>query len=83
MKRIPVAISLLLVFSATVSASLLPLNRGHHPKKAGSASQARVEYHGSAPYSAEGRLYFPTSGRSTPPPAAQTHLKQKAQRASR
>jgi len=83
MKRIPVALSLLLVFSASVSASVLPLNWGHRSKKAVLASQTRVEYHGSAPYSAEGRLYFPAGNRTAAPPAAPSRVKQKAQRASR
>jgi hypothetical protein len=83
MKRIPVALLLLAVSSALVPASVLPLNWGRHSKKAASASQTRVEYHGSTAYSAKGRLYFPAASRLTPPPAAPSRMKQKTQRASR
>jgi len=65
MKRTFIAATLLIAASVSASATVKPLSWAHRGKKMPPVTSTRVEYHGSAAYSAEGRLYFPPAGRET------------------
>jgi len=74
MKRLLIAASLTTAASVLAPASVKPLPWVHRGKKMPSVSSNRVEYHGRAGYSVEGRLYFPSSGGQTTAPPAQAKV---------
>jgi len=78
MKRLCAATLLLTIAWVPALANARPLNWMRHTKKPAPVSSTKVEYHGSAAYSAEGRLYFPTAGHNTPVTPA--HAKVRAPR---
>lgn len=72
MKRLLIVALVTTAASVSVSASVKPLPWTHQGKKTPPVSSNRIEYHGRAGYSAEGRLYFPSSGGQSAAPPSQS-----------